>query len=143
MKTYTTEMPAIRGVVKSKLYEVTEHWAVKGALDDGRVFVITVEPGFVFDGASIPRWLWRICGHPYEIPRVAAALAHDWLYRAHVCSRKDADAIFRAICRQVGIGAFVAGVEYYTLRLCGRSAWNNWGEAEELAARNMGRLRWR
>ncbi|MBR4938084.1 MAG: DUF1353 domain-containing protein [Kiritimatiellae bacterium] len=145
---YTTEMPAVRGKkiiggVKSGNITLLEHWAVKGKLPDGRVFVITIEPGFEFDGASIPRFLWRLCGHPQECPRLAAALAHDWLYRAHVCSRKDADLIYRAICRQVGLAEFPVAVEYKTLDWFGRKAWKSWTADNQYAARKIGRLRWR
>ena len=41
----------------------------------------TFAAGTTTDGASIPRFLWRICGHPYQVPRAYAALLHDWLYR--------------------------------------------------------------
>lgn len=145
---YTTEMPAVRGKkmvggVKSNLVTLLEHWTVKGKLPDGRVFVVTVEAGFEFDGASIPRALWRLCGHPQECPRLAAALAHDWLYRAHVCSRKDADKIYRAICLQVGLGAIPVAVEYKTLDWFGGKAWKSWSADDQHAARRFGRLRWR
>jgi len=136
------KMPAIRGTAESGNVTLLEHWAVKGRLDDGRVFVIHIKPGFEFDGASIPRALWRVCGHPMECPRLAAALAHDWLYRAHICKREVADQIYRAISRNAGISAFAAGTEYYTLRLFGGSAWDGWNADDQRAARKSGRLRW-
>lgn len=74
------------------------------------------------DGASIPRLLWRVCGHPLQAPRVYAALAHDWLYRNAWrigITRKEADRIYRALLRHFGVGAFAAGVEYYALRMFG------------------------
>ena len=40
----------------------------------------TVPAGATTDGASIPRFLWRVCGHPLESPRLYAALLHDWIY---------------------------------------------------------------
>ena len=40
----------------------------------------TVPSGTRTDGASIPRFLWRVCGHPLEAPRLYAALLHDWIY---------------------------------------------------------------
>jgi hypothetical protein len=83
-----------------------------------------VKAGFVFDGASIPRALWRLCGHPLEAPRIAAALAHDWLYAAKEAERADADAIYKTICQWVGISSFCRNVEYMALRLFGWSAWN-------------------
>ena len=40
----------------------------------------SVPAGFETDGASIPRFLWRICGHPMEAPRLYLAIIHDWFY---------------------------------------------------------------
>ena len=85
-------MPIVHGVEGSTVALVAD-WSVSGFLPDGRVFRIRVRNGFVYDGASIPRLLWRLCGHPLEAPRIAAALAHDWLYSSHVCDRETADAI--------------------------------------------------
>lgn len=140
---YHTEMPSNRGSVKSGNVTLLEHWTVKGRLDNGRVFVISIKPGFEFDGASIPRWLWRVCGHPMECPRLAAALAHDWLYRSHVCKREVADLIYRAICKNLGIHPVAYNTEYRVLRIFGRSAWNGWSLDDQTAARKMGRLCWR
>lgn len=85
-------------------------------------FDIVIPAGTTTDGASIPRLLWRVCGHPLQAPRVYAALAHDWLYRNAWrlgITRKEADRIYRALLRHFGIGAFAAGVEYYALRAFG------------------------
>ena len=116
------EMPDVRGV-KGSVVRLLRDWHVEGMLPDGRIFYVDVHAGFEFDGASIPRALWRLCGHPLEAPRIAAALAHDWLYGAHVCSRADADLIYRTVSRMVGIGAFCSGVEYSVLWLFGWIAW--------------------
>ncbi len=75
------------------------------------------------DGASIPRFLWRICGHPLQAPRVYAALVHDFLYRRgwalyHI-TRKEADEIYYALLRHFGISVWSASIEYTTLRLFG------------------------
>ena len=49
-------------------------------IEDVANFTFTVPAGTTTDGASIPRFLWRVCGHPLEAPRVYAAMLHDWLY---------------------------------------------------------------
>ena len=82
----------------------------------------TVPAGTTTDGASIPRFLWRLCGHPLQAPRVYAALLHDWLYGVGWqigISREMADKIYRALLRHFGVSAWIAGTEYYALRLCG------------------------
>lgn len=94
-----------------------EPWRVRVR---GREFLL--ERGTTTDGASIPRFLWRVCGHPLQAPRIYAALLHDWLYEfgwSIGISRKEADRIYRALLRHFGISAWRAGVEYTALRLCG------------------------
>ena len=86
---------------------------------------VTVPMGFTTDGASIPRLLWRLCGHPFEAPRIYAAIRHDWHYSGGDPSvnRKDADRIYRSDMLALGVGPWKARVEYLALRLCGRSHW--------------------
>ena len=124
------EMPAVRFLGGSECVLVAD-WHVEGLLQDGRVLYLDIKAGFTFDGASIPRALWRVCGHPLEAPRIAAALAHDWLYASKAMTRADADMIYRTICEWVGIGAFSRNVEYGALRLCGWKAWKEHMEADK------------
>lgn len=132
-------MPICQGVWGNH-YVVISDWRVDVVLPDGREFRIVVEKGFVFDGASIPRLLWRLCGHPLEVPRIAAALAHDWLYASHAVDRATADAIYREICRMVGIGWLRRGVEYGALRLFGDAAFRAHGPNDQYSANQLGSL---
>lgn len=47
---------------------------------DGAKIEILIPRGFIFDGASIPRFFWRIVGHPFHPKRLIAALIHDALF---------------------------------------------------------------
>lgn len=89
-------------------------------------WLFTVPAGTKTDGASIPRALWRLCGHPLQAPRVYAALVHDYLYGGggpSCVTRADADAIYRELLVALGWGSFRAAVEYYALRLFGSAHW--------------------
>lgn len=132
-------MPVYQGVL-GNTHVLAVDWSVEGDLPDGRHFRITVRKGFVFDGASIPRFLWRVCGHPFEVPRVAAALAHDWLNHSHTVDRETADMIYREICRMVGIGWLSRTVEYRTLRLFGDAAWHSHDVDDQNFARSHGAI---
>ena len=143
MKFGGIEMPIVQGHDKKDgvdLYVLRSNFYVTGVLPDGRVFEVWVREGFVTDGASIPRFLWRLCGQPMAVPRIAAAIPHDWLYRAKVCDRETADAIYRAICLQVGLGSFCVGVEHRSLRWFGGSAWKSWTAYDAIEAREHGAL---
>ena len=135
----SVEMPIYQGIVGNR-HVLAADWHIDVALSDGREFHITVRKGFIFDGASIPRALWRLCGHPMEVPRVAAALAHDWIYASHAVDRATADAIYREICRMVGISWLRHSVEYGTLRLCGGAVWDSHGPNDITFARSHGAI---
>jgi len=89
-----------------------------------------VAAGFVTDGASIPRSLWRLCGHPLETPRLYAAILHDWLYSGGVgddgCvpTRAEADRIFRDVLIELGVSRIRAYVEWAAVSVCGGSHWH-------------------
>ena len=86
---------------------------------------ITVPEGFTFDGASIPRWLWPIMGHPLMGRYRNAAIIHDYLYwlgrRAGRprFDRKKSDRIFFAAMRANGVGHERALLMYWAVRLFG------------------------
>ena len=66
---------------------------------------LLVKEGFVFDGASIPRWLWSIIGNPFDPNWCAAALIHDALYSAELLDRHACDKeLFHAMRRTSKIG---------------------------------------
>ena len=133
------EMPVVRFLGGSRC-ELVLDWHIEGLLPDGRVLYLDVKAGFVFDGASIPRALWRVCGHPLEAPRIAAALAHDWIYASKCISRADAELIYRTICAWVGISAVCRNVEYAALRMCGWVAWSGHAEDDRTFALAHGAL---
>lgn len=88
----------------------------------------TVPAGFETDGASIPRWLWLVCGHPLQAPRVVAAIVHDFLYGCGdpEATRADADDLYRDMQIALGVSRRRAYVEWIALRLFG---WTHWRRA--------------
>lgn len=95
---------------------------------------VVVPAGATTDGASIPRMLWRVCGHPLQAPRVYAALLHDWLYGGGSPgtarpTRAEADECYYALLRHFGIAGWRAKIEYWALRIFGGGHWT--GETQE------------
>lgn len=113
--------PIIRGRADG-LYELVEPYEVE-VFDIGFVVCISLKPGFVFDGASVPRLLWFAAGEPMLPPRVAAALVHDWLYRSQVVSRDKADWYYAQLQAQAGRAYFRIALEWLALRFAGDAAW--------------------
>ena len=56
--------------------------------------LFVVSSGFICNGASIPRFLWSILGHPFQSDVRRAAILHDFLYRNTIVKRKVADQMF-------------------------------------------------
>lgn len=85
-----------------------------------------VPAGTMTDGASIPRALWFVCGHPLQVPRLYAALVHDFLYDGGdpEATRRDADDIYRRLLVALGVSKLKAFVEWCALRVCGGRHWH-------------------
>ena len=56
---------------------------------------IVVPKGFESDGCSMPRFFWRIFGHPFLMEYLREAILHDWLYKTQIFDRATADRLFR------------------------------------------------
>jgi hypothetical protein len=97
-----------------------------------------IPAGFKTDGASIPRFLWRVCGTPLDVPRIYAAIVHDWLYSGGRpdATRADADAIYRDMQIALGVPRIKAYVEWVALRLCGGSHWHGNKHTQKRGTKN-------
>lgn len=82
--------------------------------------VITVPPGAVSDGASIPRLFWHVL--PPFGPYWLAAFVHDYLYRQTDYPRDFCDAMFSEMMATLGVPDITAHVIFDAVRLGGESA---------------------
>ena len=98
---------------------------------------IEVSVGFVFDGGSIPRFFWRLVGHPMQGKGLPAFLIHDALYRARIGDRKTADKIMHRLLRLNGVGRCKSWIIYRAVRAGGRKAWNAASDGELFYARQF------
>ena len=98
---------------------------------------VLVPRGFEFDGASIPRFFWRLICAPLSPEAARAARDHDWVYRKQPAgwTRKDADLMFYCRLIEDGLAPWRAGLAYRGVRLFGWIAWteNATGHAAEAA----------
>ncbi len=107
----------------SKPYLLDKFWY----LDDiGRKHIIPAL--FRTDGASIPRFFWRVVGHPFEPRPLPGAIIHDW-YCDKAASlapidlgqaqslRLDADRLFCEILRVREIGIIKRSIMYRGVRI--------------------------
>lgn len=87
--------------------------------------LLFVKKGFVFDGASIPRFFWRATYYPIHSRIIVAALAHDALYASEMLPRETADWIFLCILEAYGVSWLKRNEMYSAVRLCGGSVWKD------------------
>ena len=61
--------------------------------------IVIIKAGFIFDGASIPKWAWSIIGHPLSHKLIRFALLHDALYASEYLPRHICDSFGRDFLR--------------------------------------------
>lgn len=83
---------------------------------------LVVPAGFETDFASIPRGLWNLL--PKLDRHLLAAVLHDWLYSTAIVTKPEADAIFLAAMKDLGVPVWKRWAMYLAVRLFGRGAWN-------------------
>lgn len=90
---------------------------------DGRAF--TVSQGTKWDGASIPKSLWAIYGHPFDHIHEAASLFHDSAYAGMFegVTKEEADDIYRWFIRSKGQSWLKSWKEWWAVHTFGKSHW--------------------
>ena len=84
-----------------------------------------VPEGFVSDGASVPRFLWRLIDPAVTNQTLVPSIGHDWLYDAQVCTRAEADAWYKRHLLLNRYPRWKTFLVYAGLRLFG---WTHWAE---------------
>ena len=91
-------------------YTLDEEWACEG---------FTIPKGFCTDGASIPQFFWSWIGSPFLPSVIEAAIVHDYLYKHHETTRKEAAAIFREMLLERGVPRWKAHRMWLAVRIFG------------------------
>ena len=93
---------------------------------------LTVPAGFSSDGASVPRFFWRLVFPPGDQKALRAAFVHDWIYRTHPegWTRAAADQLFRKLLISDWMPEYRAYLAWLGVRLFGSAAWNAGGRHE-------------
>ena len=89
---------------------------------NGKMYV--VKKGFITDGASVPRAMWRVIGHPWA-HYMPAAVIHDAFYAFHTVSQKEADEALRDLMVSIGVSKWKANTMYAAVRAFGSFAYKD------------------
>jgi len=109
-------------------------YVVKGHLTyENDEISVTVNDGFITDGASTPRFLWRVIGSPFTGLYTGAAVIHDSLYGSHLLSKKDTDNLFLEMMEVEGVSCWKRNAMYYAVKWFGASSWD---KKKEVIKRN-------
>jgi hypothetical protein len=92
-------------------------------LEDYAFDWIVVPAGFIFDGASVPRFFWRVVT-PHSPLVIRAALGHDYGYTTRKKPREWLDNWFREVLIEDGVNALTAAAMYRAVRLFGDRAYH-------------------
>jgi hypothetical protein len=84
---------------------------------------IHIRAGFITDGASVPRLLWRVVGHPFQGRALAAAIVHDALYQVEAIPRAEADRVFYELLIANGVSRGKAWAMFAGVRIGGGFVW--------------------
>jgi uncharacterized protein DUF1353 len=82
---------------------------------------LTVPSGFIWDGCSVPRFLWSIL--PIWGRYSGAALVHDYLYREKPCMRWEADRVFLELLVEDRVPPRRALTMFRAVRTFGARCW--------------------
>jgi len=92
---------------------------------DSRGVSYSADPGQIVDGASIPRFFWRLMGSPFVGRHRRAALVHDGEYIKRKYTRLEVDRMFLEALKVDGVGLIKRQTMYRIVRAFGKSYWDS------------------
>lgn len=125
MKNKHLPSPGLKRVYDSdKHYYLSEKYHLKFYSDHlDKEVEFHIPKHFIVDGASIPRFFWRLVSHPLNPRYWVAFVVHDYLYGNSLLniweqnlSRHDVDELFYEMLRAEGVGWTVANTMHKAVR---------------------------
>ncbi len=102
-----------------------------------KVINLIIMPGYLFDGASIPKYFHWLIGKPWDPRFLVSFILHDVAYGTHYFSRKASDEMLRDILLQIGKNPLKVKAIYSAVRTFGQGPWESPWPLPEGAAREL------
>lgn len=102
---------------------------LSGMYKDRDIYRIAINKGYNWNGANIPRFLWRVVGSQYNPEFLPASMIHDWLCENKGFIIKDgvkiSSEIFKDILILYGVPKFKAQIMSFAVR-CFQNTQKGW-----------------
>ncbi len=84
-----------------------------------------IPAGFVSDGASVPRFFWRLVDPPITAATLVPSVKHDYIYRTKrkIMTRREADILYYNDLLANGYNRTKSRLTYVGVRIGGGSSW--------------------
>ena len=82
---------------------------------------VIIPRGYISDGMSVPRVLWRLLSPPVYGETLIPSIIHDWMYDSLYCSRREADLYYYHGLLANGYPQWKSILTYIGVRLFGAS----------------------
>lgn len=108
------------------VYTLKNRWGLRIKWQ-GKEFI--VPSYFKSDGASVPRFFWRLVFPASDTKAIRAAFAHDYIYRKRPTgwTKAEADKMFYDLLVQDGMAKWRAWIAYKGVSWFGGLAWRTRG----------------
>ena len=83
----------------------------------------TIHAGYISDGASVPRFFWRILSPAVDARTLRPSIIHDYEYENGIGTREGADTDYRQRLMDNGYGVIKSSLTYYGVRIGGSRHW--------------------
>jgi len=88
-------------------------------------YIMHINPGFRWDGASLPPAVQKVIGKPFSSSWLKGALAHDALYMSRLTDRGMADYLFGLIMHIEDPKNNFDGIMEFAVRAFGEGPWDD------------------
>lgn len=106
------------------------------------VGVVSIDTGYISDGASIPARVWSLLGlHPWSGCVIRAALVHDALCQGELCDIDAANRVFHELLLADGCQEDKARIMFEAVCLAGPVVWGRHTPESVAEARKWVRLK--
>ena len=103
--------------------------------------LLVILPGFLSDGASIPKLFWQLVSPKFDPRTFIAALAHDAMYAGRLASRSVCDRVFYELLLECGMGRAKSRLCWLGVRAGGWFYWRKHTADSIAAARKLASLK--